>query len=401
MRIAMFTEVFLPKIDGVVTRVVRTLEQLEEMGHEVLLFAPGDTPSEYAGHEVVRVRSFSLRFLYPELKVGVPTSAIARRVEAFRPHVVHTVNPIWLSAYGVLSAGRRDLPQLASFHTDVPKYTESLRVGWARHPLESWIQFLHNKAEVNLCTSGPMVERAREVGIQRVDLWPKAVDTVGYHPTKATEQMRAKLTAGHPEAPLVVYVGRMSREKDLDQLVEPMRRVRERIPGARLAMVGSGPYREDLERMFDPAYTVFTGYLSGADLASAYASADAFAFPSTTETLGLVALESMASGVPVVGVRAGGIPFVVDDGRTGFLVDPGDVDGWVDHLVRLLGHCGLRAAMGEAARAEAERHSWRAATEALVGFYERAIETHWGSTHRELNGPLLDRFAKPMPRALD
>lgn len=400
MRIALFTEVFLPKIDGVVTRVVRTLEQLGELGHEVLVFAPGDPPAEYAGHEVVKVRSFSLRLLYPELKVGIPTPAIARRMESFRPHVVHTVNPIWLSAYGVLSAGRRDLPQLASFHTDVPQYTESLRVGWARHPIESWIEFLHNKAEVNLCTSGPMVDRARQVGIERVDLWPKAVDTVGYHPSKASSAMRATLTDGHPEAPLVTYVGRMSREKGLDRLVEVMRRLRERVPGARLAMVGSGPHVDELKKRFDPAFTVFTGYLSGPDLAAAYASADVFAFPSTTETLGLVALESMASGVPVVGARAGGIPFVIDDGHTGFLVQPGELGGWVDRLARLLEDRGLRASMGQAAREESERHSWRAATEALVDHYERAIETHW-SEHRPLNGPFLDRFAKPMPRATD
>lgn len=290
MRIAMFTEVFLPKIDGVVTRVVRTLEQLAELGHEVLLFAPGDPPATYAGHQVVRVRGVSLRFLYPELKVGMPTPIIARAMDAFQPHVVHTVNPLWLAAYGVLSAGRRDLPQLASFHTDVPNYTESLRIGWLRHPVESWTRSLHNRSDVNLCTSTPMVERAREVGIQRVGLWPKAVDTVGYHPCHASAQMRAKLTNGHPEAPLVVYVGRMSREKDLDQLIEPMRRLRERVPGVRLAMVGSGPHVEELKDQFDPAWTVFTGYMSGTQLAQAYASADAFAFPSTTETLGLVAL---------------------------------------------------------------------------------------------------------------
>lgn len=400
MRIAMFTEVFLPKIDGVVTRVVRTLEQLRQMGHEVLLFAPGDPPAEYAGHRVVKVRSFSLRYLYPELKVGVPTPAIARAMESFRPHVVHTVNPIWLSAYGVLSAGRRDLPQLASFHTDVPQYTESLRVGWARHPIETWIEFLHNKAEINLCTSGPMVDRARQVGIERVDLWPKAVDTEGYHPANTSPAMRATLTDGRPEAPLVVYVGRMSREKGLERLAEVMPRLRERVPGARLAMVGSGPHLGELRKRFDPAYTVFTGYLSGTRLAAAYASADAFAFPSTTETLGLVALESMASGVPVVGAHAGGIPFVIDDGGTGFLVQPGDVGGWVDRLARLLEDPALRLSMGREARAEAERHSWRAATETLVEFYGQAIERHW-SEHRPLNGPLLDRFAKPMPRARD
>lgn len=400
MRIAMFTEVFLPKIDGVVTRVVRTLEQLADLGHEVLLFAPGHPPARYAGHEVVRVRGVSLRPLYPELKVGMPTPEIARKMESFRPHLVHTVNPVWLAAYGVLSAGRRDVPQLASFHTDVPSYTESLRVGWARHPMESWIRFIHNKAEVNLCTSGPMVERARSVGIRRVGLWPKAVDTAGYHPSHARPAMRSRLTDGHPEAPLVVYVGRMSREKDLDALVEPMRRLRERVPGARLAMVGSGPHVAELQRRFDPAWTVFTGYMSGPELAQAYASADAFAFPSTTETLGLVALESMASGVPVVGARAGGIPFVIDDGRTGFLAEPGDAEAWADRLGRLLTDPGLRERMGRAAREEAERHSWRAATESLVGFYDQAVELHW-SEHRSHNGPFLDRFARPMPRPRD
>lgn len=372
----MFTEVFLPKIDGVVTRVVRTLEQLADLGHEVLLFAPGEPPSEYAGFEVVRVRGTSLRPVYPEITVGFPTPNIARRMESFRPEVVHAVNPVWLAAYGVLSARRRDVPLLASFHTNVPQYTESLRMGWARHPTESWIRMLHNHAEVNLCTSGPMVEAAREVGIRRVGLWPKAVDTVGYRPQNRSAPMRARLTAGHPEAPLVMYVGRMSREKDLDVLAEVMRGVRARVPGARLAMVGSGPYRDELERLLDPAFTVFTGYMSGAELAAAYASADVFAFPSTTETLGLVALESMASGVPVVGARAGGIPFVIDDGATGFLAEPGDVPGWVERLSRVLADGGLRSRMSAAARAESELHSWRASTEALVRHYDKALQVH-------------------------
>lgn len=377
MRIAMFTEVFLPKIDGVVTRVTRTLEQLADLGHEVLLFAPGDPPATYAGFEVVRVRGMSFRPVYPEIKFGLPTPAIARRMAAFEPDVVHAVNPVWLSAYGVLSARRRDLPLVASFHTNVPDYTVSLGIGWVRRPAERWIRLLHNQAEVNLCTSAPMVEQAAAAGIRDVELWPKAVDTVGYRPERRTDRMRELLSGDHPHAPLVVYVGRMSREKDLDRLVGIMAHLRERVPGARLAMVGSGPHREELERMLDPAWTTFTGYLSGPELAEAFASGDVFVFPSTTETLGLVALESMASGVPVVGARAGGIPFVIDDGATGYLVDPADGDeSWAQRLATLLADRQLRTGMGAAARAEAERHSWRASTESLVEAYEHAIVAH-------------------------
>ena len=389
MRVALFTEVFLPKVDGVVTRITRTLDQLTELGHTALVFAPGDPPASYGPHRVVKVRSVSFRPWYPEIKVGLPTARIAREMMAFQPDVVHAVNPVWLAAYGVLSARRRNLPLLASFHTDVPSYTTRLGNGLSllRAPSQGWITGMHNLAEVNLCTSGQMVDRARQVGIREVDLWPKAVDTVAYHPDARSEQMRHHLTGGEPGAPLILYVGRLSREKDLDQLLEPARRLA--ATGARLAFVGSGPGRAELERMFAGTPTVFTGYLGGQDLAAAYASADVFAFPSTTETLGLVALESMASGVPVVGADAGGIPFVIDEGRTGFLVRPGDTDALTDRLHRLLTDHDLRGRMGRAAREDAETHSWRAATETLVGHYEEAVERHRG--RRPMVRPLRAR----------
>lgn len=372
----MFTEVFLPKIDGVVTRVTRTMEQLAEMGHEVQLFAPGDPPAEYAGFAVNRVRGISFKPVYPEIKVGMPTPSIAREIQEFQPDVIHAVNPVWLAAFGVLSAKRRGIPLVASFHTNVPEYTESLRIGWLRQPAAAWIRTMHNQAAVNLCTSGPMVDKATAQGIRNVELWPKAVDTEGYAPARRSRKMRARLSDGHPEAPLVIYVGRLSAEKSLDRLAPIMRKVRERVPNARLAMVGSGPQADDLKKLMDPAFTTFTGYLSGADLQSAFASGDVFAFPSVTETLGLVALESFASGVPVVGARAGGIPFVIDEAKTGYLVEPEDYDAWAERIALLLDDESLRTEMGHTARSEALHHDWRAATESLVGYYQRAIDEH-------------------------
>lgn len=372
MRIALYTEVFLPKIDGVVTRILRTLEQLEELGHEAVIFAPGKPPSKYAGHTVIPVHSVSFKPWYPEIKLGLPTGRIATNMLDFKPDVVHAVNPIWLAAYGVLSARRRNLPLLSSFHTDVPHYADALGLRVLRHPSETWLRWLHNQSEVNLCTSGPMVERARSVGVRDVDLWPKAVDTGTYHPSRADRKQRARLTDGHPEDPLIVYVGRVSKEKNLDQLIEPMRR----LPQARLAIIGSGPHRDHLEKQFAGTNTVFTGYMSGTELAAAYATADIFAFPSQSETLGLVALEAFASGLPVVGARAGGIPFVINHGETGFLVDPGDAEDLTRRLRELTEDPKLRARMGAAARQEALKHSWRASTNRLVDHYEMAIERH-------------------------
>lgn len=321
MRIAIFTEVFLPKVDGVVTRIIRTVDQLAELGHEVLILATGDTPDTYAGFRVVRAPSISLHKIYPEVKVGLPSSSVARELVHFQPDIVHAVNPVFFAGYGALLARRHKIPLLASFHTDVPAYTKELGIGFAEKPATALIRALHNRAQLNLVTSGPMMDTATGYGLRNLALWPKAVDTVGYHPEKANPAMRAKLTDGNPDAPLLIYVGRVSAEKNLALLADVMPLLRQKVPSARLAMVGAGPQLEQLKQTLDPTYTVFTGYMSGEPLAQAFASADVFAFPSLTETLGLVALEAFASGVPVVGARAGGIPFVIDDGETGFLVD--------------------------------------------------------------------------------
>lgn len=374
MRIAIFTEVFLPKIDGVVTRIIRTVDQLAELGHEVVIFATGDAPDTYAGFRVVRAPSFSLHKIYPEIQVGLPAPSVARELANFQPDIVHAVNPVFFSGYGALLARRHKLPLLASFHTDVPAYTKELGIGLVQKTSTALIRALHNRAQLNLVTSGPMMDTAAGYGFRNLALWPKAVDTVGYHPDKFSPAMRNQLTDGNPDAPLLIYVGRMSAEKNLAILADVMPLLRQKVPGARLAMVGAGPQLEQLKKRFDPAYTVFTGYMSGEPLAQAFASADVFAFPSLTETLGLVALESFASGVPVVGARAGGIPFVIDDGDTGLLVDKEATPAqWAEAFAGLLIDASRRHTMSTAARAEAQRWSWRAATDTLVEYYEECI----------------------------
>ncbi|MDO5033053.1 glycosyltransferase family 1 protein [Corynebacterium sp.] len=373
MRIAIVTEVFLPKIDGVVTRVTRTLEQLAALGHEVRVFATGKPPATYAGFEVTRIPSLSL-WVYPEIKFGLPSWGFFSEIRDFDPDVIHAVNPIWTAALGVFAAQRDAVPLVASFHTNVPEYVDALGIGWTRPLTEKAISYLHGQAAVNLCTSGPMVDKARALGMPNVHLWPKAVDTEGYHPAKATAEMRERLTGGNPQAPLLTYIGRVSKEKDLARLNHVTELVRRELPEARLAIVGAGPYVEELKKSFDPSFAVFTGYLSGEELAAAFASGDLFLFPSATETLGLVSLESFASGVPVIGTNAGGIPFVIDDERTGVLIDADAPDSaWAEAALRMLKDPQARHAMGIAARAEAERYSWLESTRTLVEAYEEAI----------------------------
>ena len=373
MRIALLTEVFLPKIDGVVTRTTRHLDQLAELGHEVLIFAPGNPPAEYAGFEVVPIRSHSLK-VYPEVKHGMLGPKTYRRLREFNPDVVHAVNPIWTAGWSTLVVARR-YPVVASFHTDVPEYCLKLGIPWVK-PIAEWgLRTFHGRAGLNMVTSGPMMDKAADYGIDNVRLWPKAVDTESFTPEARTREMRSLLSDGHPDDPLVIFVGRISAEKSVDRCVPIVEEVRKRVPNARLAFVGEGPLYDEL-RANPPAWATFTGYLSGADLSAAYASGDVLLFPSTTETLGFAALEAFASGVPVVAANAGGLPFVVADGDTGVLVDPEAPDAaWADPIERILTQPELRERMSAAGRAEAERWTWRASTETVLGYYEEVIRS--------------------------
>lgn len=373
MRIALLTEVFLPKIDGVVTRTTRHLDQLAEMGHEVLIFAPGNPPAEYAGFEVVPIRSHSLK-VYPEVKHGMLGPKTYRRLREFNPDVVHAVNPIWTAGWSTLVVARR-YPVVASFHTDVPEYCLKLGIPWVK-PIAEWgLRTFHGRAGLNMVTSGPMMDKAADYGIENVRLWPKAVDTESFTPAARTREMRSLLSDGHPDDPLIIFVGRISAEKSVDRCIPIVEEVRKRVPNARLAFVGEGPLYDEL-RANPPAWATFTGYLSGADLSAAYASGDVLLFPSTTETLGFAALEAFASGVPVVAAKAGGLPFVVADGDTGVLVDPEAPDtAWADPIERILTQPQLRERMSAAGRAEAVRWTWRASTETVLGYYDEVIRS--------------------------
>ena len=372
MRIVYFTETFLPKIDGVVTRIVRTLDALTDLGHEALIFAPHNPPEEYRGHRVVNVPGVAFRPWYPELFLGLPRPRLGRELDRFQPDVVHVVNPVVLGLWGTAIAKQRNLPLLASYHTDIIQYAQHLRLKALQPITRTFLRDVHNQAHVNLCTSQPMVNSAEALGIKRVRLWPKAVDTQLYRPSKASSAMRARLSGGHPDAPLLLYVGRLSHEKRIDWLYAPVTQ----LEHVRLAIIGSGPAEAALKKRFAGTNTTFMGYMTGEELASAYASADVFTFPSDTETLGFVAMEAMASGVPAVGARAGGLPDVIKHGETGYMFTPGDLGDLNAQIDKLLKNPEERKKIGRAARADMELWSWQASTQKVLDYYELARTIH-------------------------
>ena len=373
MKIALFTETFLPKVDGIVTRLTKTVTHLVEAGDEVLIFCPEGAPDVYMGARVVGVPAMPLP-LYPELKLALPRPAVAEALDRFQPDLVHVVNPAVLGLGGIWLAKTKGYPLVASYHTHLPKYLEHYGMGMLEPLLWELLKAAHNQARLNLCTSTAMVQELSEKGIQHTALWQRGVDTELFRPELRSEAMRERLLAGQSDTgKLLLYIGRLSAEKQIER-IKP---VLEAMPDARLALVGDGPYRSRLEEIFAGLPVNFVGYLAGQDLASAYASGDAFVFPSSTETLGLVLLEAMAAGCPVVGANRGGIPDIVSDGVNGCLYEPEGADGGAASLTaavqRLLGDPAEREQLRHNARSEAERWGWAGATEQLRGFYRQIL----------------------------
>jgi glycosyltransferase involved in cell wall biosynthesis len=369
VRIAFFTETFLPKVDGIVTRLTKTVQHLVAAGEEVLIFCPEGAPESWMGARVMGVPAMPLP-LYPELKLALPRPAVSEALEQFAPDLVHVVNPAVLGLGGIWLAKTRNLPLVASYHTHLPKYLEHYGMGMLEPLLWELLKAAHNQARLNLCTSTAMVEELSEKGIQHTALWQRGVDTEMFRPELASEGMRRRLHGRHDDTGnLLLYIGRLSAEKQIERI----RPVLEAMPQTRLALVGDGPHRQQLERVFEGTPTTFVGYLAGEELAAAYASGDAFLFPSSTETLGLVLLEAMAAGCPVVGAARGGIPDIVSDGINGCLYNPDAADSLIHAVARLLGDAGERRQLRLAARQEAERWGWAGATEQLRSYYRQVL----------------------------
>lgn len=368
MRVALFTETFLPKVDGIVTRLRHTIEHLQRSGDRVLVFCPEGGLSEYQGAKIFGVKGAPLPW-YPELTMAFPTPTIGKKLEQFRPDIIHAVNPAILGLGGIYYAKKLQIPLIASYHTHLPQYLQHYGLGMLEGLLWELLKSAHNQAQVNLCTSTAMVEELTNHGIERAALWQRGVDTEMFQPHLANLEMRSRLSQGHPDSPLLLYVGRLGAEKEIDRI----KQILEAIPSARLALVGDGPHRLALEQHFAGTPTHFVGYLHGVELASAFASADAFIFPSRTETLGLVLLEAMAAGCPVVAARSGGIPDIVTDGVNGYLFDPTDERGAIAATQRLLAQPEERETLRQNARQEAEKWSWAAATRHLQSYYREIV----------------------------
>lgn len=372
LRLAIFTEIFLPKVDGIVRVTCILLDHLRKSGVETILFAPGKHPESYAGFPVISIPGVPFP-IYPEVTLGLPGKRSFDILREFDPTLIHVMNPAFAGLKGMYFSRRLNKPLVVSFQAHLMEMLRFYGFGFLQEPFWSGHRMVYRRADYSLAPSKRVVAELQERGFGEVGLWRRGVDFQNFSPDFATEEMRYELSGGNPDKVLLLSVGRLAPEKQVEQILP----VLDAIPNAHLAIVGDGPYRTKLEQIFAGRSVTFTGYKKGVELSKAYASSDIFMFPSSTiETFGLVAAEAMAAGLPVISSRVGGVPEIVTSGVNGYLFEPNDTQSMIEYTRELVENAERRRAMAQAARDAASKMSWDVVMDELLDTYEGVIQRY-------------------------
>ena len=357
--IALVTETYPPEVNGVAGTVARVVEGLRARSHRVQLVRPRQPQAPLSaikpGLEDLLLPSLPIPN-YPGLRMGLPAAGTLGRVwAARRPDVVHiaTEGPLGWSA--LRAARRLALPVTSDFRTNFHAYSSHYGIGWLRRPIMGYLRGFHNAAQCTMVPTEALRRELQSAGFERVVAVARGVDAQRFSPSDRSEELRRAWGAG-PDDLVVLLVGRLAPEKNIDDLMLAFAAIRSAQPRARLVLVGDGPSRTALQARF-PA-VIFAGMQTGDDLTRHYASGDLFVFPSVTETFGNVVVEAMASGLPVLAYDRAAASLVVKTGVNGALAAVGDRATFVQHAAALAADPGAIRRMGVAAREAALGLDW-------------------------------------------
>jgi glycosyltransferase involved in cell wall biosynthesis len=371
LRVALFSGNYNCLPDGANQALNRLVDYLLRQGFEVRVYSPvvAKPAFEPAG-ELVGVRSvpFPGRGEY-RVALGLPRETRAD-LDRFAPDIVHVSAPDPLGRAAQGYAMERRIPLVASLHTRFETYWDYYGLGFIRGIIERYLQRFYRRCDVVLAPNRPLADMLVADGVDpsRIAIWSRGVDRAKFDPARRSMAWRAAHGIAVDEV-AVLFFGRLVREKGIADFAAAFDRAT--LPNARAVVVGEGPAHVEFARGLPGA--VFTGHLSGETLGEAVASADVLLNPSATEAFGNVNLEAMAAGLAVISADAPSSRTLIDHGRSGLLVPPGDVAGYAAALAKLAADPALRRRLGQAARAESANYDWNAALAEVAAAYRVVV----------------------------
>lgn len=368
-RVALFSGAYNHIADGVALTLNQVVDDFERRGTPVRVFAPtvGNPALDHNGTLVpVPSVSFPGRSEY-QCSLGI-TPSVRTALEAFDPTLIQISTPDLLGWHALRYARLHDIPVAGTYHTHFASYLKYYHLHWLEPAVWAYLRRFYQQCDHVYVPTTAMAEILRQQGIIRgLKLWRRGVDVERFAPARQSLDWRRAHGIGESEI-VVAFVSRLVWEKGLEVFAHVIEHLERQNVPHRSLVVGDGPAREELETRL--SQTVFTGFLDGAELATAYASSDLFLFPSDTETFGKVTIEAMASGLPVIGADAAGSKDLVRDGTTGRLCRPGDAADFAETTRRLIADVARRRQMGVAAVKRAQEFTWSAVLAQLVDHHD-------------------------------
>lgn len=372
LRVALFTGNYHHIRDGVSLTLNRLVDFLEKQGAEVLIFGPSvKNPAFQHSGKLISVPSIPMPGR-PEYRIstGFPRRAKIQ-LDTFDPDLIHIATPDLLGYKALKWGMRHNKTIVSSYHTHFTGYLKYYRLGFMESIGWKYLRWFYGQCRQIYIPTPSMANTLNKNGIDGdLKIWARGVDTNLFSPDKRDEHWRKRRGVG-PEDVVVSFISRLVLEKNPGIYAETVKTLKEENPSVKPMIVGEGPAMQELQETLPDG--IYTGFLTGSELAKAYASSDIFLFPSDTETFGNVTLEAMSSGLPCVVADAVGSKSLVENGVNGYLVTVYDKDGFVSKVNTLIKDRELRERMGKASREKAKSYAWERINQQLLAYYHEAL----------------------------
>ncbi|MDP2945009.1 MAG: glycosyltransferase [Atribacterota bacterium] len=394
MRIAFFTNCYKPLVNGVVTSISSLKEAYERKGHEVYIFAP--RVEDYIDQEknVFRYRSVNItsEVKYP---LSLPLSFKVKKViTEFNPDIVHIHHPFLLSSAAIMYGKKLGIPKILTLHTQYEQYAYyafPIPERVTQKAIKMIISNLAYKIDCITTPSASMKELIEGYGIKnRIEVIPNAIHLISFredNELKKTE-IKKKYKLKNDDK-IILFVGRVASEKSIDKIIKALAIIKKRRIGKeKLLIVGNGPDMDELKQLARTLKVeedvLFAGAVSYEEIKHYYKIAYVFTIASTTETFGIVTIEALASGVPVLAVKAPGAVDILTDGLDGLLVD-NDTEKFADALEKIIREPELREKLSQGALKTSEKYSIDTISERMLNLYREVIEIKKSKTKEKRN----------------
>ncbi|MHA1506887.1 MAG: glycosyltransferase [Candidatus Asgardarchaeia archaeon] len=383
MKIAICTDTFYPQMNGVTRSIIESAKVFIEDGNEVMIYAPSGSVLPKELKSLVELRSFSGLPLptYPEYEMCPPALLrVVDEIKDYNPDIIHSHTPFFIGVGGIAASKILKIPVVGTYHTHLSEFSEYFIVPVIRslpimkNMTDFYVARAYNRFNLIITPSNVIKQKLRDLGVWRpIRVIPNGIDTSKFE----SDKCRKNKGKGRDENTLrIVHFGRISYEKNVEEVVRCFKKVSEVLPDVEMFVVGSGPYLNSLKRIVSEMgieeNVHITGFVPDDVLIDIVCSSDIFITASKIETQGLVIVEAMAAGLPCIGPKALAIPEIIRDGFNGFVYE--SFDEMVKYTIKVLSDEELRTSLSRNALFTAKNYDVKKIAKELENAYKEVIE---------------------------